>query len=84
MSTPEVQKIFDPVGWFALVPPEQAIAKLDPAAAHSIFVGNWLFDSDIDLARNDPRWVNFLATLGLTEAHARAQAWRKAHPAVKP
>ena len=33
-----------------------------------------------DPVRNDPRWVKLMAEVGLTIAHARAQAWRKAHP----
>jgi hypothetical protein len=35
-------------------------------------------------SENDPRWVKLMADTGLTEAHARAQAWRKAHPPEKP
>lgn len=29
-------------------------------------------------------WRTILADAGLTEAYARAQAWRKAHPPEKP
>ena len=36
-----------------------------------------------DPVRNDPRFVRYLATVGLTEGHARAQAWRAAHPPEK-
>ncbi len=41
--------------------------------------GNPIFDP----VRNDPRWVKLMADAGLAEAHARAQAWRKAHPPEK-
>jgi hypothetical protein len=36
-----------------------------------------------DPIRGDPRFVKLLTTLGATEAHARAQAWRAAHPLPK-
>ncbi len=42
-----------------------------------------LFHPIFDPMRSDPHFVKFLATLGLTEAHARAQAWRAAHPPEK-
>jgi TolB-like protein/Flp pilus assembly protein TadD len=45
---------------------------------------DFLFDPNCDLVRDDPRIVQGIAALGLTEAHARAQAWRKAHPPEKP
>jgi hypothetical protein len=41
-------------------------------------------DSLYDEIRGDPRFGRFLETLGLTEANARAQAWRKAHPREAP
>ena len=40
-----------------------------------------LFADVYDPIRADPRFVKLLATLGLTEAHARAQAWRAAQTA---
>jgi TolB-like protein/lipoprotein NlpI len=45
--------------------------------------GEVLFRPDFDPMRNDPRFKELLATLGMTEAHARAQAWRAAHPLPK-
>ena len=48
------------------------------------YATDYLWDPIYDPVRNDPRWVKFMAEAGLTEAHARAQAWRKAHPAEKP
>ena len=43
----------------------------------------YLWDPIYDPVRNDPRWVKLIADAGLTAAHARAQAWRKAHPPEK-
>jgi TolB-like protein/Tfp pilus assembly protein PilF len=45
--------------------------------------GMLLFDG-LDPIRHDARFTKLLATLGLTEAHARAQAWRKTHPPETP
>jgi hypothetical protein len=42
-----------------------------------------LFDPIYDRVRADPRFTQALAAIGLTEAHARAQAWRAQHPAAK-
>jgi TolB-like protein/Flp pilus assembly protein TadD len=43
-----------------------------------------LFSKGWDPVRQDPRFGKLIATLGLTEAHARAQAWRAAQPPDKP
>ena len=64
--------------------PDDALAALNAGNAVAMMVDLWLFEPAVDPLRNDPRFTNFLATLGLTEAHARAQAWRAAHPAEKP
>ena len=63
---------------------EEALAALDPAGQGVQDASELLFDAAYDPVRADPRFVNFLATLGLTEAHARAQAWRAAHPLPAP
>ncbi|MBL9203042.1 MAG: hypothetical protein JNL39_21215, partial [Opitutaceae bacterium] len=42
-----------------------------------------LFDRVFDPIREDPRFRKILDECGVTEAHARAQAWRKAHPPEK-
>lgn len=39
-----------------------------------------LFDPGFDHLRGQPSWTEFILRLGLTEAHARAQSWRAAHP----
>jgi TolB-like protein/predicted Zn-dependent protease len=62
---------------------EEALAALNPETVQSINVDLWLFQPAIDPMRGDPRFRKFLETLGLTEAHARAQAWRAAHPPEK-
>ena len=59
---------------------EDALAALDPARIAVNVIGGVLFEPYLDPIRSDPRFVNFLATLGMTEAQARAQAWRAAHP----
>ena len=41
-------------------------------------------DPNYDPIRDDRRFGKAFATLGFTEAHARAQAWRAAHPPEKP
>ena len=63
---------------------EDALAALDPATLRVNLLQDVLFAQYLDPMRSDPRFVKFLATPGLTEAHARAQAWRKAHPPEKP
>ena len=60
---------------------EEALAALDPGEMLSTYVHDLLFEPWYDPVRTDPRFQEFLETLGITEAHARAQAWRKAHPA---
>lgn len=60
--------------------PEEALAAMDPAKTNIQNISDFFFLEFFDPIRSDPRFVKFLATLGLTEAHARAQAWRAAHP----
>jgi TolB-like protein/tetratricopeptide (TPR) repeat protein len=60
--------------------PQEALAALDPATTNIANAVELLYLENYDPIRSDPRFVKFLATLGLTEAHARAQAWRAAHP----
>ena len=63
--------------------PQEALAVLDPATTAIATAAELFFDANYDPIRTDPRFVKFLATLGLTEANARAQAWRAAHPSGK-
>lgn len=62
---------------------EQALAAMDPAALGIQNIADLLVGAEFDPIRRDPRFVQILATLGMTEAHARAQAWRAAHPLPK-
>ena len=57
---------------------EEMLAALDPAKVRASLMQSVLFEPQYDPIRSDPRFVNFLAILGMTEAHARAQVWRKA------
>jgi tetratricopeptide (TPR) repeat protein len=63
--------------------PEEALAAMDPATTNISAAAELLYSENYDPIRADPRFVKFLATLGLTEAHARAQAWRAEHPLPK-
>jgi TolB-like protein/Flp pilus assembly protein TadD len=64
---------------------EAALAALaDPSGASKGDSIDTLFQPIYDPVRTDPRFIEYLSTLGLAEAHTRAQAWRKAHPPEKP
>jgi hypothetical protein len=71
-------------GLIALGRTDEAMALLTAQWFNPYFSTEYLFDPIFDPVRNDPRWVKLMADAGLTEAHARAQAWRKAHPPEKP
>jgi hypothetical protein len=73
-----------PMIQLALGRPERALAELDPQKAISYMTDRLLYSPDVDPIRAEPRFVAFLAEIGATEGHARAQAWRAAHPAGKP
>ena len=68
---------------FMLGRTEAGLAALEPAEMRSTYLHDVLFEPWYDPVREDPRFKKFLETLGVTEAHARAQAWRKAHPPEK-
>ena len=63
--------------------PHEALAAMDPATMAIGDANELLFAQIYDPIRADPRFAKLLATLGLTEAHARAQAWRAAQPLPK-
>jgi tetratricopeptide (TPR) repeat protein len=44
----------------------------------------YIWSPQLDVMRKEPRFRQVLEQVGLTEAHDRAQAWRKAHPPEKP
>ena len=62
---------------------EGALAALDPAEATAVTAEQLLLGPALDPIRGDARYLKFIAALGLTEAHARAQAWRAKHPPEK-
>ncbi len=69
---------------FMLGRTEEGLAALIPDEMQSTYLHDVLFEPWYDPVREDPRFRQFLETLGVTDAHARAQAWRKAHPPEKP
>jgi TolB-like protein/predicted Zn-dependent protease len=64
------------VGLLELGHYDEALAAMDPAEMSP----QSLYQADLDPVRGDPRFKRVLATLGLTEADARIEAWNKAHP----
>jgi tetratricopeptide (TPR) repeat protein len=60
---------------------EEALKALDdPSQIRAEHCLPIFCDPLYDEIRDDPRFERFLETLGLIEANARVQAWRKAHP----
>ena len=58
--------------------------RFNPADFYVSGINGMLYSKAWDPVRKDPRFGKLVAGLGLTEAHARAQAWRAAHPPDKP
>jgi hypothetical protein len=63
---------------------DEGIAALDESVVRGTIVGTLLVDPAFDSIRDHPRFRQLLATLGLTEAHTRSQAWRAANPPERP
>ncbi|MEY2880549.1 MAG: hypothetical protein RLZZ15_2929 [Verrucomicrobiota bacterium] len=63
---------------------DEAMRTIDPAGMVFPDASFILFLDTFDPVRSDPRMTKIVADYGLTEAHARAQAWRAAHPPEKP
>jgi len=63
---------------------EEAIAAFTASRLSVIGLGFFFFEPACDAMRGDPRVAQTLATVGATEANARAQAWRAAHSTAKP
>ena len=57
----------------------EALAALDPRSFSWGDLDTLLFEPLFDPLRADARFQEVLRELGMTEAHARAQAWRAAH-----
>ncbi len=62
----------------------EAIGALNAPELNVNYLGLVLYDPRFDAIRREPPFVQFIADLGLTDAHARAQAWRAANPPEKP
>lgn len=62
---------------------DECLAALHPETMVPATAEQMLFHAVFDPIRNDPRFVAMLETLRLSEAHARAQAWRAANPPEK-
>jgi TolB-like protein/Flp pilus assembly protein TadD len=71
-------------GLAALGRKEEALNALDPDWLVADRVDVLFFNPVFDPLRSDPRFLRAIATVGLSEAHARAQAWRAAHPPQNP
>lgn len=63
---------------------DEALAAISTEQMQAAYIGSMLVLSSLDPIRNSPEFRRFLEELGLTEAHARAQAWRAANPPEKP
>lgn len=55
-------------------------ALADPSGASKGDTIDLLYQPIFDPIRSDPRFIQYLTVLGIADAHARAQAWRRAHP----
>ncbi len=62
---------------------EECFRALESGSRTALAVETLLFWPVFDEIRHEPRFSRMLAELGMTEAHARAQAWRAAHPPEK-
>jgi TolB-like protein/Flp pilus assembly protein TadD len=63
---------------------EEAFTALEAEATNIFALQFALFHPAFDEIRGDARFAKLLARLRLTDADARAQAWRAAHPPEKP
>ncbi|MDP3069481.1 MAG: tetratricopeptide repeat protein [Opitutaceae bacterium] len=68
------------VGLLELGRYEEALAAMNPAEMNP----QSFYQTNLDPVRDDPRFKQVLATLGLTDTDARVRAWHQAHPPEKP
>jgi len=59
---------------------EEALSELESTAVDWSYLDQVLFSPLLDPIRHNPRFQARLQGAGLAEYHARAQAWRAAHP----
>ncbi|MBI5767464.1 MAG: protein kinase [Verrucomicrobia bacterium] len=62
---------------------EESIVAFSETRLTRLSLSLLLYERACDPIRDDPRIRRLLATVGATEAHARAQTWRAAHPAER-
>ena len=62
---------------------DDALAALEATAVDANYLDLVLFNPMLDPLRHEPRFLAKLQSAGLAESHARAQAWRAAHPPEK-
>jgi TolB-like protein len=68
-----------------LAHPERALDAMDvDKVSQGDFFLRMQYDPAWDAVRSTPRFRSLLATLGVTEVHDRAQAWRAANPPPPP
>jgi TolB-like protein/regulator of sirC expression with transglutaminase-like and TPR domain len=63
---------------------DELSVELDPESISTSELAGIFLDPRYDPIRSEPKFVQCLATLGVTQAHERAQAWRAKHPLEKP
>ena len=79
-SIPDTPGSLKFVGLAALGRTDEALAAMRPDEI-TIGLSSELYSNpSFDPIRGDPRFVQLLTTLGLTEANARARVWHAAHP----
>jgi len=64
--------------------PAEVLATLKPERIFFSDVDLLLYEPVFDSLRSHPEWQTAMAAVGLTDAQARATAWRQAHPPEKP
>jgi tetratricopeptide (TPR) repeat protein len=58
---------------------EEALNALSPGEAMMNSIAALCFNPALDPVRSDPRFLRYLTSLGIKEAHDRAQVWRAAN-----
>jgi TolB-like protein/Flp pilus assembly protein TadD len=71
---------FKYAGLAALGRPDEALASLPTDSVSAAQLSDLYFNRDLDPVRDDSRFVQLLATIGCTEANARARTWRASLP----